>query len=63
MKTIEIIVAPDGKTSVETRGFQGDGCRSASGALERALGLKKSDAPTAEYFQQSHSDHVQEGLG
>ena len=30
MKTIEIIVAPDGKSRVETKGFTGSECREAS---------------------------------
>lgn len=50
MKLIEIIVAPNGQTRVETKGFQGGECREASRLLEQALGRQTSEQPTAEYF-------------
>lgn len=53
MTRIEIIVAPDGKVRLETKGFQGAGCRTASPFLERALGQKTSDEVTAEFHRQS----------
>ncbi len=53
MKTIEILVAPDGKVRLETKGFQGAGCRTASQFLERALGQKTSDEVTPEFHQQA----------
>ncbi|QDU28682.1 hypothetical protein ETAA8_37850 [Anatilimnocola aggregata] len=51
-KTIEVIVAPDGKVTVQTKGFAGTGCKAASEALEKALGLKQSEQLTAEFFSQ-----------
>ena len=33
-KTIEIIVTPEGKTSVQTLGFTGSSCRDASRFIE-----------------------------
>ena len=36
MKTIEIIVYPDGKSRVETKGFSGGECRDASRFIEKA---------------------------
>jgi DUF2997 family protein len=53
MKTIEILVAPDGKVRLETKGFQGAECRTASQFLEQALGRKTGDEVTPEFHQQS----------
>lgn len=51
MKRIEIIVAPDGKTRVETKGFAGAECRQASEAVEQALGTRTGERLTAEFHQ------------
>jgi hypothetical protein len=51
MPVIHVTVHPDGTVRVETRGFVGAACQPASQALETALGLRQSDALTAEYFQ------------
>jgi len=53
MKTIEIIVAPDGKTKVQTKGFQGSSCREGSRFLEEALGTRLQEQITPEFHQQS----------
>ena len=50
-RTIEIIVTPDGKTSIQTRGFSGSSCREASKFLEEALGPRASERLTAEFHQ------------
>lgn len=49
-RLIEITIAPDGKTKVETKGFHGGECRGASRLLEQALGRQASEQLTAEYF-------------
>ena len=49
-KTIEIIVAADGSTSVQTRGFSGATCRDASRFLEEALGKRTDEQLTAEFY-------------
>ena len=51
MKTIEIIVASDGKTTVQTKGFAGASCRDASRFLEQALGQCSNEQFTAEFHQ------------
>jgi len=61
-KTIEIIVTPEGKTSVQTLGFTGPSCRDASRFLEKALGQSIGEKLTAEFHQsqpvqQSQSQH------
>jgi hypothetical protein len=52
-RIIEITVAPDGQTRVETRGFSGAVCREASRFLESALGKRTEERLTAEYHQQA----------
>jgi hypothetical protein len=51
MKTIEIIVTPTGKTSIQTIGFVGPACREASEYLENALGARVSEQKTVEFHQ------------
>ncbi|NQV25789.1 MAG: DUF2997 domain-containing protein [Rhodopirellula sp.] len=50
-KTIEITVKPDGSTSLETKGFAGNGCQAASRFLEQALGSRGSEQLTSEFHQ------------
>ena len=49
--TIEIVVEPDGSTSVQTHGYTGPSCREASAFIERALGTISSETLTAEFHQ------------
>ena len=51
MKTIEILVAPNGQTQVQTKGFLGASCRDASRFLEQALGQRTDEQLTAEFHQ------------
>ena len=51
MKTIQIVVSPDGQSRIETRGFAGADCRQASRFIEEALGNKVSENLTAEFHQ------------
>ena len=53
MKTIELIVAPDGSSRLETRGFAGDACRDASRFLEEALGVRLSETLTPEFHAEA----------
>lgn len=52
-KIIEIIVSPKGETKLETKGFAGSGCQSASAAFEAALGAKTSEQMTSEYYTEA----------
>jgi hypothetical protein len=59
-KIIEIIVAPNGQTKVETRGFTGNQCQHASKFIEQALGKRTDEKLTAEFHQelgQKQSNH------
>ncbi len=58
MKTIQIIVATDGSTRLETRGFQGADCREASRFLERALGITQSETLTPEFHQTAKNQNT-----
>ncbi|HEY0983000.1 DUF2997 domain-containing protein [Schlesneria sp.] len=60
-KTIEIIVAPNGQTRVETKGFVGSDCRQASQFIEQALGQQTDELLKAEFYQTATSQqHMKE---
>ncbi len=62
MKTIEIIVAPDGKLRVETKGFTGSECREASRFVEQALGQQTDELLKPEFHQTATSrQQIQQG--
>jgi hypothetical protein len=64
MQTIEITVSPKGEAVVQTKGFSGPSCRDASRALEKALGIVRSDAPTAEmHLAQAAEQPLRQGNG
>ena len=60
-KTIEIVVAPNGQTRVETKGFSGSECRQASEFIEQALGQRQHEQLKAEFhqIQSQHSAQTQ----
>jgi len=57
-KTIEIIVAPNGQTRVETKGFTGSECRQASQFIEQALGQRTGEQLTPEFHQQANEQQT-----
>lgn len=50
LKSIEITIATDGKSKVETKGFTGTDCRNASRFLEASLGTRKTESLTSEFY-------------
>jgi len=60
MKTIEIIVAPDGETKIETRGFTGSECQQASRFIEQALGQKIAESLTAEFYSVPQAEQLRQ---
>jgi len=50
-RTIEMVVAPDGKTTVQTKGYAGGECLQASEFLEQALGPKLHEDLTGDFYQ------------
>jgi len=60
MKTITLTISPEGKTKVETHGFDGQSCQDASKFIEQALGKKVSEQFKPEYYQtNSQSEHLE----
>ena len=51
MKTIEITVTPEGRTTVQTKGFHGSSCREASRFIEQAIGKPTVEKLTTEFYQ------------
>jgi hypothetical protein len=62
-KTIEILIAPDGKTSLQTLGFSGSACRGASKFLEEALGKRLTEQRTTEFYQSQAAEQIQQQHG
>jgi hypothetical protein len=60
MKIVEIIVTPEGKTTVQTLGFIGPSCRDASRFIEQALGQRVAENLTAEFHQAVESQQTQQ---
>ena len=61
-KIIEVIVSASGETKIETKGFAGSSCQTASQALEKALGIRQAERLTAEFYSQETSrEKLQEG--
>lgn len=54
--TIEITVAPDGQTKVETKGFTGGKCREASRFIETALGQSVKEQLKPEFHASSGNE-------
>ena len=50
-RRIEITVAKDGSTKVETKGFFGSACRLASQFIEHALGKATDEQLTSEFYE------------
>ena len=59
MKTIEITVSPKGASKVETKGFAGSNCQSASAAFEAALGAKSSETLTPEFYADPDTNKIE----
>ena len=61
-KTIEIIIAPNGQSKVETKGFTGSECREASRFVELAIGQQTNEILKSEFHQTATAQQqVQQG--
>jgi hypothetical protein len=49
-RIIDVIVSPQGETTVQTRGYVGGDCLQASKFVEQALGIVASEHKTTEFF-------------
>lgn len=63
MKTIEVIISPQGEISLQTKGYTGSSCQQASQWLEEALGLKQKETFTSEYYQTHQTQKQTESQG
>jgi hypothetical protein len=50
-RIIEVIVSPNGETTVHTKGYSGGECLQASKFLEQALGNVADEKKTPEFYQ------------
>jgi len=50
-RMIEVIVAPSGETTVQTKGYAGQACMAASQFME-ALGVVSAERKTSEFYCQ-----------
>ena len=50
-RIIEVTVAPNGETTIQTKGYFGSDCQAASRFIEQALGLVAADRKTPEFYQ------------
>jgi len=57
VKTIEILVRPNGETRVKTEGFSGSACREASRFLETSLGKRQSETLTTEFYSAAQNQN------
>ena len=54
-RTIEITVAADGSTTVETKGFYGPACQNASRFLESVLGQRVSTQLKSDFYRSTQT--------
>jgi hypothetical protein len=57
-RLIEVVVSPQGETTIQTKGYAGGNCLQASKFLEQALGVAVTDHNTIEFYQ--NTEHHQE---
>lgn len=61
VRIIEVIVSPQGETTVQTKGYAGSDCLQASKFLEQSLGVAAGDRKTGEYYQTEQAEqHIQQ---
>lgn len=51
MKKIEVIITPQGETTVTTVGFKGKSCQDATKQLEQALGIVQSEQKLPAFYE------------
>lgn len=60
-RVIELIVSPQGETTVQTKGFSGGTCIQASQWIEQALGIATADRKTPEFYESARTDqHIEQ---
>jgi hypothetical protein len=60
-RIIEVIVSPQGETTIQTKGYIGSDCLQASKFLEQALGVVATDRKSGEFYHtETTTQHVQQ---
>jgi len=62
MPILEILIGPEGETSIDVIGGSGEGCRKYTKDLESALGTITNSHKKPEYFCASNETCVDTGL-
>ena len=60
MKRIEIVISPNGTSTLQTKGFSGASCQQASQFLEQAIGTTLATERTAEFYQSQTNEQSQQ---
>ena len=55
-RIIEVVVSPQGETTIQTKGYAGGACLQASRFVEQALGVATADHKTAEFYQSTATE-------
>ena len=55
-RVIEVVVSPQGETTVQTKGYAGADCLQATKFLEQTLGVVAGESKTAEFFQAAQAE-------
>ncbi len=55
-RIIEVVVSPQGESTIQTKGYSGGECLQASKFLEQALGVVASEQKTGEFYQSTNSE-------
>jgi len=51
MKTISVDISETGEVKIEATGFKGKGCKEATAAIEKAIGVVKATQTKPEFSQ------------
>jgi hypothetical protein len=55
-RIIEVVVSPQGETTVQTKGYAGGDCLLASKFLEQSLGVVAQESKTAEFHAEAAAE-------
>ena len=62
-QVIEITISPDGRTTIQTKGFAGPSCRDATRLLEQAIGEVAEERLTPEFHHAQSSQEQKTTTG
>lgn len=62
-RKIHVRITPSGDITVEAHGFKGNGCESATKAIEEALGKAGTRTRKPDFWKQANASRNQQRLG